>query len=138
VRGALLTTAIAALLVSGCGGKAEEDPGELDPPAGKGGITGVVVDDAIRPITNANVTILALDLITKTDERGSFTFESLEPGTYFLTTAASGFLATQSTAEVAKDRVSSITVQLERDLTPVPYHRTLHHAGFMQIWLGSA
>lgn len=100
-----------------------------------GAISGVVVDVTIVPVEGATVT-LADGSTATTDVDGTFVFESLEPGAYFLTVEAPLFFPTQSSAEVEAGEVTRLRVQLQPDLTPLPYHDTEQFAGFAAAWAG--
>lgn len=78
------------------------DFGELDLVATSttGIIRGLVVDAAIRPVGNASVTLTPGDLKTATTDAGTFGFDDLEPGTYFLSVSRAGYNATQVSTEV--------------------------------------
>jgi hypothetical protein len=67
-----------------------EDTGEpID--SGSGGISGVVVDDELRPLLEANVTLDRDGKATVTDATGQFLFPRLEGGEYLVTASKDGF-----------------------------------------------
>jgi hypothetical protein len=101
-----------AALLAGCAGGAGDDATaslkeaeaaaenlEVEATATTGVIRGIVVDDALRPLAGANVT-LAGGSSTQTTEAGAFGFDGLEPGTYFLTASLADFTTVQQSAEV--------------------------------------
>ena len=134
---------LSTIVLAGCsgGGGGGKTPGagdtpqaaeiDVDPRSRLGAISGVVVDQAIRPITGANVA-LTQGGNTSTDEGGRFAFVDLEPGVYFFTVSATGFLATQGQADVVPGAAATARVQLQPDLTPVAYHETFSKDGFIQ------
>jgi hypothetical protein len=143
---ALLVVALVAL--AGCAGHAKSgtpglrlgdgstvDLSAAPASAGKGAIAGVVVDEAIRPIIGANVTV-AGKVVATTDGTGVFVLDSLEPGVLIFSVSAPRFLAIQSSAEVAMGQTTRVRIQLPADNSPVPYRTTYSHDGFMQAWGG--
>src|SRR5688572_33036463 len=81
---------LALLALAGCsgdaGGPAAEGLGAqastVEATATTGGIRGVVVDDAVRPIAGAEVKVQGSDKTTTSDSSGLFTISGLEAGTY--------------------------------------------------------
>lgn len=142
MRGPLLAVVLVSVVLAGCsdGGGGGKDPAatgtpqaadiDVDPRSKLGAISGVVVDQAIRPIPGASVG-LTQGGNTTTDADGRFAFVDLEPGAYFFTVSAAGFLATQGQADVVAGEATSTRVQLQTDLTPVPYHETVAKDGFI-------
>ncbi len=130
--------AVAALVMSGCSGSESKEPGPDFPPpeAGRGNIFGVVVDDAIRPIVGANLSLPGLGLTTTSDVNGEFTFTDLAPGTYLITATAVNYVAVQTAADVVAGEAVRTKVQLRFDPTPKPYPLTWHLDGLMQVWGG--
>lgn len=86
--------AVAALLVAGCssgagsGGETSGPTITVKPTETTGVIKGVVVDEAIRPVEGATVSLPAVGTdparSVTTNEDGAFGFEGLKPGVYFL------------------------------------------------------
>lgn len=75
--------AISLLVLMGLvlGGIRLSQNGTLDWIAGKGTLTGVVVDDFHRPVP-ADVYLIDLDRSTRCDESGRFTFEGIPAGVH--------------------------------------------------------
>jgi hypothetical protein len=74
---------------------------ELEATETTGVIRGLVVDEAIRPLAGAEVTLRgASEGVTTTTEEGAFGFDGLEPGTYFLKVSKVGFSDLQLSADV--------------------------------------
>jgi len=142
VRVPLAAATLLAALLAGCsGGGGEGGPNgpvapdvEVDPDSRFGAVSGVVVDEAIRPVAGAVVQLLSDGRNTTTDEGGQFAFTQLEPGFYAMTATAPRYLATQASADVLPGDTAKVRVQLQPDPSPVPYHVTLQHDGFMQGW----
>jgi hypothetical protein len=143
VRTFAVVGVVAALLAAGCAGPAE-DGGEglrprdvpVDPASTFGVISGVVVDETIRPVAGAQVSLLSASQNTTTDEDGLFSFTRVQPGFHALAVSAPLHVPTQATADVVAGQTAKVKVQLQRDLSPQPYHVTLKHDGFMQAWAG--
>ena len=140
--------ALAALAASGCSGPQHQGSGALrlgdgstvdlrasPTEAGKGAIAGVVVDEAIRPIAGANVS-LAGKVLASTDAQGVFVLDALEPGSVILGVSAPGHLPIQTSADVAAGQTTRVRVLLPTDTSPQPYHTTYAHDGYMQEWAG--
>jgi Carboxypeptidase regulatory-like domain len=90
-------------------------------------IRGVVVDDAIRPVAGALVTLTAgpTEGSTVTGTDGTFGFSELAPGAYFVTTLKKGFNDLQVAVEVTagEDAPPVTRILLNPDLSYVaPYH----------------
>lgn len=142
---------MACLVLAGCSGRAANSSGSvtlgdgstvaLDGPAsaaGKGGIVGVVVDEAIRPLAGANVTLGQTKATVRSDAQGRFAFADLAPGFYTLSVAAKGFFTVQATADVKAGETYRARVPLQADLSPQPYHQTTKFHGFIEVWGGIA
>lgn len=102
----LLVVALAGCAGGGDGGGDPSDPGvpTLTASSTTGVIRAVVVDEAVRPIAGANVTVLQGGSplrVGVTDENGFAGFEGLLAGTYFLHAGKRGYLEAQQAVEVA-------------------------------------
>lgn len=145
--GALLAIIVAGVVLAGCSGSG--DPGEPEPQDEasfedldvqatdtKGILLGVVVDEAIRPIAEAQVTLRMADasvLEQVTDDNGRFAFGDLEPGTYFLVVKHGLYLEAQTSAEVvAGDNEPPVQrIQLQRRFAQDPYMEILPYDGYL-------
>lgn len=148
------TVAVAVLLIAtilaGCAG-ADPDKGTVvklgdgssvelpsdaaDSSSTKGAISGVVVDEAIRPLAGSTVQV-APEVSAVTDDTGVFIVTNLEPGLYTLTATLTGYLPIQTTAEVVAGDTAKVRIVLATDNTPQPRHTTLQFDGFMQAGNG--
>jgi hypothetical protein len=150
---ALWVTAVSALLLTalaGCsdGGKdpvEDADFKDLDLKASstKGLIRGVVVDDAVRPLAAAKVSVqsAAGPLEAITSEEGLFGFDELEPGTYFIFASKAGFKGTQTSTDVVAgvEEPPIVRVLLSPDASFVaPYVETFVFDGFIECSAGAA
>lgn len=102
----------------------------------RGGIRGVVVDAAIRPLAGAVVTLAADGRNVTTAADGQFAFDLLDPGTYFLEASAPRFLVSQSSVQVEAGKTQSVRLLLEGDGMPLPRHQTEQFTGFAEMDLG--
>lgn len=73
---------------------------EVEATSTTGVIRGVVVDDAIRPLSGVLVVLTATGQNATTNEAGAFGFEGLEAGTHFLTAGRDGYTTVQQSVEV--------------------------------------
>ena len=94
----LVVAVVAAVALSGCNG-GKGGPGKHELKAGKGAITGVVLDDVIRPVPKALV-LLSNGQTATADSSGEFTFLDLEPGAYILRVQADDHEAAPRTVDV--------------------------------------
>ncbi len=135
---------LACIMLAGCSGDSTESPSQedsgfedinLNVSETTGAIIGVVVDDAIRPITGATVT-LVLDsgrVDSQTDEQGRFAFDGLAAGTYILEVKKPGYVPAQSTADVQAgvDKPPLVKILLERLFSQDPYMTEFKSSGFI-------
>jgi hypothetical protein len=137
---------MAAASLAGCSSKAASDSGTADALQsldarqvevleGTGSIKGVVVDDAIRPLTKATVSLGGKQATSLTDASGQFVFTGLQPGVYFVAVNATGFTSTQSSVEVKAGEVTPARIQMQRNYDPVPYHETQIFRGHIDLWV---
>jgi hypothetical protein len=143
MRGLPLLTAL-TLAMAGCtqGGAPGEDLPEadfdglqLEATASTGVVRGIVVDEAIRPIANASVLLTPGDRSAVTTAGGTFGFDALEPGTYFIKVEKAGFNATQTSTDVVAGVAEPPIVKLLLLPNPstVPYLETLQFSGFLSL-----
>lgn len=114
------------------------DDVDVDTSSDLGAIKGVVVDEAIRPISKANLTLTPGGQVAQTDEGGVFIFEGLAPGTYFVNASATGFSQVQGSADVVAGQVASLKLLVQHIYVPTPRHETVHYQGFMPAYLSFA
>jgi hypothetical protein len=112
---------------------------EVETSVATGGITGVVVDEAIRPLADVNVTLVQASLHATTDAEGLFAFEGLEPGAYSLAVEASDYVAVMQTVTVEAETATKVKVVLiSASAADGPYHTSYAFRGFMDAYVGLA
>jgi hypothetical protein len=145
----LLALLLAATAIGGCtgdgGGDADgtdvvddedfEDLG-LHADDSTGILRGVVIDEAIRPIEGALVTVLIPQKANQTQTTkgdGLFGFDKLEPGDFFLQVSAPGFVSVQASATVKAGVANPdpVKVQLLADPLSRPFVETFHLDAFV-------
>jgi hypothetical protein len=102
---------------------------EVKTTGNRGGIVGVVVDAAIRPLGGVVVTLTGKDRSATTTSEGQFGFDLLDPGTYFLETNMTGFLVSQSSVQVEAGQTAYVRILMEGDGKPLSRHSTEHFVG---------
>jgi carboxypeptidase family protein/TonB-dependent receptor-like protein len=80
---------------------------------GRAAVAGVVRDTAGMPVDRADVSILALRLLTRTNDSGSFTLRRVHPGPTTLTVRRLGFSPRTVELAVHPGAVETVTVVLE-------------------------
>lgn len=128
-----------AILLSGCVGDTAP-PGEgLDVTAGTGGIRGVVVDDAIRPVPGAEVKLNTGEAATS-DQDGRFSFTGLDPGEYFVVARLPGYAAGQASTTVVAGVADPPSVRILMVFLPdrQPSVTTVVMKGFYECAMGSS
>lgn len=118
-------------------GFSDEVDQELQATDTTGVIRGVVVDETITPLPEAQVVLAGQDRSTTTNADGAFGFSDLDPGTYFVTVSKAGYKKIQSATEVeAGDAAPPVMkVQLARVPSLDPFSETRHFEGFIQCSL---
>ena len=141
MRGLLVVAFVLAAGLAGCSdpaAPAEDEPAfetlGLEATSTTGVIRGVVVDDAVRPVAGATVTLASTGAVTTTGDDGLFGFSDLGPGTYFLQVSKVGFFATQQSADVvaAVAEPPVVKVLLKADVSYLPYANLLVYDGWIE------
>jgi hypothetical protein len=122
-----------AFLLSGCAAESG-DAEESDPVSFE--LRGVVVDDAIRPLAGAAVTLDgALRNVTGPD--GAFSFSDVAAGSHQVGVEAAGYSPAQAVAVAGPD---ALPIRIILNPVPVPggFHQTFAFDGFFQAGTGLA
>lgn len=132
----LLAALLLAAALAGCSSK---DGGAPAPSAGPdftdlgleatsttGVIRGIVVDSAIRPLANATVVLTPGDQTAHSTAAGTFGFDGLEAGSYFLKVRKAGYSETQTSAQVDAGVQDPPLVHVQMAALPgtAPYYET--------------
>ncbi|MFA5944220.1 MAG: carboxypeptidase-like regulatory domain-containing protein [Candidatus Thermoplasmatota archaeon] len=144
MRSLAILALLAGALLAGCsssGNDSSSDTGPtfddlgLDATATTGVIRGIVVDDAIRPVAGASIALKDQSgRQATTTDAGTFGFEGLAPGTYFLTVTKPGYFEAQQSAEVVAGvaEPAIVKVQLAVDAANLPYVEAYVFSGFIE------
>lgn len=100
----------------------------------EGSIAGVVTDEDLLPLPNVRVTIVETLDSAVTDASGAFTINDLEPGSYRLEFARTGYNSALRPADVAAGEVTRVELQLDRlEVAPDGYHWSVPFTGHIQF-----
>lgn len=117
------------LLLTGCAGKSTTGDtattdSEATGPTGVGSIVGIVVDDAIRPLADANVTATGPSgtMQAVTDTEGGFRFDDLAAGVYIVEVGKRYYISHQQAVTVVESMEPETTkFLLKFEASTVPY-----------------
>ncbi len=127
---------VAAVLLAGCSdaSSTHDDPPALKPvEPDLADIQGVVVDEALRPVANATVQLMAQEATTTTNAKGGFTFSQLQPGLVTMRASAPGYLPVQASVDLVAGEVATPKLLLPIDASAVPYQELHHWQGFIEL-----
>ncbi len=125
---------LAALLLAGCSASTPEG-GSLDDARGTGlSLDGIVVDNAITPLADVNVTITGNNLTALTDSEGRFRFAMAEPGTVRVMAHKAGYIEQSIDVEVVADG-GLVQIKMEAVPIPVPTASVKEWTGLLQCGL---
>jgi hypothetical protein len=141
MRALLATGLLLAVVLAGCSGSSRSDlPEDVDVPVvdvteDTGGIRGVVIDPAIRPVADANVTLIGPDGArmagTSSAEDGTFTFDGLAAGLYILEARHPMHRGAQATAAVEAGVQPPVTrIVLQPRFSEAPFTLQFRHDGY--------
>lgn len=134
----LLAVALAVLpLLAGCAGNDDAPATPIVATATTGILRGVVVDEAIRPLSGVRVEVPLPDgavLNSTTAEDGAFAFGDLQPGGYLVQARKLGFLDTVLEANVTAGEgdPDGLRLLMPADVLNTPFVEEFQFAGFMQ------
>ena len=131
-----------AVTLAGCssgktGGEATLGPDfsdlDLEATSSTGIIRGVIVDQAIRPLANASVTLTPGGHATTSTADGRFGFDGLEPGTYFLLATRQGHEEAQASTDVVAGVLDPPIVRILLTVIPSqqPYVEAFSYDAFI-------
>ena len=133
---ALVAAMAAAVALAGCSGGDGLD--DIPVTSDTGGIRGVVVDEAIRPIQGATVQVPAIGKSAITDASGEYAITGLAAGSYVVKASHPLYDVVQQTANVVAGDPDpkAVKFQLTRLITADPYAVTTKYDGFIACSLG--
>jgi hypothetical protein len=120
MKAILLAALMASLAFAGCfggdGGGGSSTGGTTQPPlkAGKGAISGLLIDDVYRPVPNGLILLQDAGQTATSDASGQFTFTDLEPGAYLLRVSADGHEAAPINVDVVAGEYAEVEVIARR------------------------
>ena len=129
-----------AILLAGCSAPKAAEPDASQPVAPAGSLLGVVVDEAVRPLAGAVITIPALPALAPatTGEDGLFRFDGLAPGAVFVQVEKPGYLAATAQGRVSDDAGAPVLNVVLRPLAETtPYIVQETWEGIVDCGLGS-
>jgi hypothetical protein len=143
MRAIAIPLLLAGALLAGCSGHAADQKGPgpsfddlgLQATATTGVIRGVAVDEAIRPIAGVKVALSGpATAEATTGPQGTFGFDGLAAGTYFLQFSKLGLKGTQQSADVVPGVVDPpiVKVQMQTDTANLPYYQEYTFSGFTE------
>ncbi|MGB1586615.1 MAG: carboxypeptidase-like regulatory domain-containing protein [Thermoplasmatota archaeon] len=108
MRPILLAASLFVVFLAGCAddpapapaGEDDDKFDELDVSDSTGAIRGIVVDSAIVPVAGADIELVGTQETAVTNEEGAFSFDALEPGTYFVSVTKLGYKDAQQSVDV--------------------------------------
>lgn len=126
---------VVGLALAGCSGGSPAAPDDkgIDVTPSTGGIRGVVVDGAIKPIEGVTV-FLAGGANTTTGQDGLFVFTGLAAGDYFIQAVKPGFKSSSASTTVVAGVANPpvVKILIERISTAMPFQDTLRLDGFYE------
>jgi hypothetical protein len=135
---------LACLVLAGCAVRTDSGGGTFEPQVqvtdSTGGIRGVVVDQAIRPLAGATVTATAPGTTRNatSDTNGGFAIAGLRPGLYLVKVSKPLYDTQQQSVDVQAGVTPKVTkIQLTQLVFAKPYTQTLKFKGFIVCSLGT-
>ncbi|HUR24641.1 MAG TPA: carboxypeptidase-like regulatory domain-containing protein [Candidatus Thermoplasmatota archaeon] len=136
----VLAMLAASVVSAGCAGKTADGapPAEGETstgPTGVGSLLGVVVDDAVRPLADANVTANGPSGIRNatTDAKGEFRFDGLAAGVYLVQASKPFYISQQQAITVLESAEPETTrFLLTFESSQVPYANLYKVDGFYE------
>jgi hypothetical protein len=131
-----------ALALAGCVGssstdtQAPESSTTAPPPtadATTGAISGLVLDDEVRPISGATVVLVETQAETQTDDQGRFTFNNLPPGTVRILASRLGYDGGGIKVQVIAGEVVEAKIVLKPMVLNEPYVRVAPRNAMMHV-----
>ncbi len=117
----LIVLMLVAVSLAGCSDSGDAPPTAIDPSGplaeGTGAIAGLVIDDAFRPIPNAEVLVQETGAETTANENGEFFVVDLEPATYTIRITAEGHEAAPFRVQVTEGAFAEANIVARRTVS---------------------
>lgn len=134
VSARMMSALLVLVALAGCSQTSDPADEQADHIVEAGTLRGVVVDEAIQPVHEAEVVVAKGEETqsTLTDEVGAFSVEDLEPGAYTLTVSKAGYVPEQLIGQVRSEAVAEILkVVLTRDAEDKPFIAAEQFQGYL-------
>lgn len=119
------------LALAGC----SDSGGAEEPEPTTGTIRGFVLDEALRGLAGANVTVAGSRLVT--DDAGGFVAANVTPGSYAVAAEAPKYLARQASVDVVAGNTTEVRLVLPVNASALAFHQTYTFKGFTQLHGGA-
>jgi len=127
----------ASLLLAGCAKSAAPSAPGVVLDAGRVALSGVVVDEAIRPLAGAEVNVTDVGVNATTDANGLFLLP-VPPGDHVLEVRRAGFGSVRQAVTVPATGLRGLNLQLVPGASTLPYSTLLKYDGFIVCSLGAS
>ena len=117
-----------AFVLAGCADAEPAAPASTemtdDPAGAMGNLRGLVIDDALVPVSGANVTLSTVERTVRTNVDGSFLFDNVPVGEHTLVVEASGIASVSKDVTIAEGETAYVEVSVEHVRSEVGYYVT--------------
>ncbi|MFC4213403.1 TonB-dependent siderophore receptor [Pedobacter lithocola] len=79
---------------------------------GQGNLKGKITQNGGMPVSNINITLEKINKTTITDEKGDFSFNSIEAGTYSLKASGVNFVTSKATVKITTSKTTSVNLEI--------------------------
>ena len=146
MRPLLLALSLFVVFLAGCSDEPANQP--LDDDEAKfddlrvsdstGAIRGLILDPSIVPVPGADIELVGADHFATSNEEGAFSFDDLDPGTYFLKVTKLGYKEAQQSVEVVAgdDRPPIAKVRIVPAPETLPMALTQNWDGYLACGFG--
>lgn len=120
--------------------EAVQDVPDVEATSTTGGIRGVVVDERITPIKDAQIEVVGADKTATTLDDGLFAISGLEAGEYFIKVSHPLYAPAQQNVQVVagEEEPKAVKIQLTRTVFGEPYKQTIKFDGFIVCSVNTA
>lgn len=141
MRAATLALLLGLTLLAGCIGGNEDDEDNLleqraEVTDDEGGVEGIITNEAVEAIAEANVRLKGTTEETQTGTDGSFALSRITPGEHTLVIEADGYLSTERSITIAPGDVTVLDLILTRVPSEEAYSVEQELVGFLECGVG--